>query len=708
MRPVHGSTDPGTADTQSYAWSVTKDGSAYASASGPAFAFTPDDNGTYAVTLTATDDDGGIGTDAKTITVNNVAPTLTLSGAAAVNEAATYTLNLSASDPGADAISAWSINWGDGTTQAVSGNPPSVTHTYADGPAMYTISAAATDEDGTYAAGNTVTVTVNNLNPTATFANDGDVDEGAPARFHFTGVTDPSSVDTAAGLRFDTDETLAHLTTDYTSGAVSSSPDSNYFFGDSGTYTVYGRVLDKDGGYSTYQSTVTVRNVAPTATLSNDGPVPEGSPANVRFTDAFDPAVQDRDSGFHYSFATDPADLPTTYAAAGTAASRPFTFPDNGTYTVWGRIFDKDSGYRDYTTQVVVQNVAPTPTLAGAPASSPEGTAISLTGSYANPGSADTVTLAWSVTKSGNAYAAGTGASFSFTPDDNGSYVVTLTATDDDGGVGTDTKTIAVTNVAPTLTLAGAAAVNEGSAYTLNLSSSDPGADTISSWAVTWGDGTTQTVTGNPSSVTHTYADNGAYTISASAADEDGTYAAGNTVAVTVNNVAPTLTLSGAAAVNEAATYTLNLSAERPGDRRHQLTGASTGATGRPRPSAGNPSSVAHTYADGPNGYTIARDRRRTRTGPTPAGNTVTVHGQQRRPDPARCPGPSRGKRGRHGQPVGTSPTREAPTLSRKPGACRPATGRWSPAEPGAATRSFPPTTGPTPSPTPSETMTAG
>ena len=38
------------------------------------------------------------------------------------------------------------------------------------------------------------------------------------------------------------------------------------------------------------------------------------------------------------------------------------------------------------------------------------------------------------------------------------------------------------------------------------------------------------------------------YTISATATDEDGTFAAGNTVAVTVNNVAPTLTISGAAA----------------------------------------------------------------------------------------------------------------------------------------------------------------
>ena len=73
-------------------------------------------------------------------------------------------------------------------------------------------------------------------------------------------------------------------------------------------------------------------------------------------------------------------------------------------------------------------------------------------------------------------------------------------------------------------------------------------------------------MTGNPSSVTHTYADGTRnYTISATATDEDGTFNAGNTVAVTVNNVAPTLAISGATSVNEGSLYTLNLSSTDPG-----------------------------------------------------------------------------------------------------------------------------------------------
>ena len=60
--------------------------------------------------------------------------------------------------------------------------------------------------------------------------------------------------------------------------------------------------------------------------------------------------------------------------------------------------------------------------------------------------------------------------------------------------------------------LAALPARNEGQLYTLNLSSNDPGTDTITSWTINWGDGV-QIVSGNPASVTHTYADNGNFTI---------------------------------------------------------------------------------------------------------------------------------------------------------------------------------------------------
>src|SRR5262249_16646329 len=135
--------------------------------------------------------------------------------------------------------------------------------------------------------------------------------------------------------------------------------------------------------------------------------------------------------------------------------------------------------------------------------------------------------------------------------DGDASYTISATATNEDGTYAAgNTVLLAVLNVAPALAISGAADTNEGSSYTLNLSSSDPGTDTITQWTINWGD-TIEVVSGNPSSATHTYADGDAsYTISASATDEDGTFAGGNTVGVAVHNVAPALAISGASDVN--------------------------------------------------------------------------------------------------------------------------------------------------------------
>ena len=102
----------------------------------------------------------------------NVPPTLSVSGLASVNEGDVYSLNLSSSDPGSDAVISWEITWGDGYAQTVTGNPALVAHTYADDAESYTISAKTTDEDGTYNAENTIAVRVDNVAPQLTAIGD--------------------------------------------------------------------------------------------------------------------------------------------------------------------------------------------------------------------------------------------------------------------------------------------------------------------------------------------------------------------------------------------------------------------------------------------------------------------------------------------------------------------------------------------------------
>jgi hypothetical protein len=69
-------------------------------------------------------------TETFTITVNNVAPILTISGEDKAYTGVPYELFLSSYDPGHDTITSWTIDWGDGTVTEEEGNPSSVFYTY--------------------------------------------------------------------------------------------------------------------------------------------------------------------------------------------------------------------------------------------------------------------------------------------------------------------------------------------------------------------------------------------------------------------------------------------------------------------------------------------------------------------------------------------------------------------------------------------------
>ena len=246
---------------------------------------------------------------------------------------------------------------------------------------------------------------------------------------------------------------------------------------------------------------------------------------------------------------------------------------------------DKDGGTGFVSQTVTVTNVAPKPVIHGLPKgkggipTSPEGTRIALNATVTDPGTADVlagITLAWSVSKDGKDYTSGTGADFTFTPDDDATYVVSLTATDKDGpkrsGQTTTSAIISVVNVPPTLLISGPATVDEGSVYTLGLSASDPGADTIRYWSINWGDGTVpDQVPGSASSATHIYQDDTpplglkkVFVITAMATDEDGTYAAAKGVRVTGNNLAPTAGVVGPADGVPGQPRNFTLSADDP------------------------------------------------------------------------------------------------------------------------------------------------
>jgi hypothetical protein len=169
----------------------------------------------------------------------------------------------------------------------------------------------------------------------------------------------------------------------------------------------------------------------------------------------------------------------------------------------------------------------------------------------------------WSVSKNGSPFASGTGAQIDFTPDDNGDYVLTVRATDKDGGVSDPvSRQISVGNQAPTAVLANSGPVGEGAEAVFGFSSqSDAGADVASGFTYAWDwndDGVFEVSGSTSSSASHAFADDGSYTVRGRIYDKDGGFSEYLT-AITVNNVAPTASVIAPATIqhNKATTFTL-------------------------------------------------------------------------------------------------------------------------------------------------------
>ncbi|MFW6153899.1 MAG: beta strand repeat-containing protein, partial [Planctomycetota bacterium] len=190
-----------------------------------------------------------------------------------------------------------------------------------------------------------------------------------------------------------------------------------------------------------------------------------------------------------------------------------------------------------------------------------EGEAVTFdaTGSSDNEG--DDLTYSWDLNNDGTyGDSAEANPTFSWAQlvaagiDDDGSYTIGLELSDGTSTV-TGTTSLTVANAAPTIALTGDANVNENTAYTLNLGAvTDPGDDTPTAYIVDWGDGSDPNYYTTAGDKTHTYANDGNVTISVSVVDEDATHAGAGTLAVTVDNVAPSViegTTESLAAINE-------------------------------------------------------------------------------------------------------------------------------------------------------------
>ena len=187
---------------------------------------------------------------------------------------------------------------------------------------------------------------------------------------------------------------------------------------------------------------------------------------------------------------------------------------------------DDDGGVGSDTLVVTVANLPPQ-VDAGPDQTLNEGDTAGFAGSFTDPGTLDTHTFTWNF---------GDGSvevSVTLTPShtyaEDGVYTVTLTVTDDDGGIGADTLTVTVANLAPVVEAGPNQVVAQGETVDLAPASfTDAGVLDTHTALVDWGDGTTtvasvtQSNGGGTVDAGHVYATAGIFTVVVTVTDDEG------------------------------------------------------------------------------------------------------------------------------------------------------------------------------------------
>ena len=199
---------------------------------------------------------------------------------------------------------------------------------------------------------------------------------------------------------------------------------------------------------------------------------------------------------------------------------------------------DADENPYNFDIQGTGTNLSPSVGRDTAAVTVNEGSQAANTGTFSDPDGNATAALTASLGTVTPNNAAGTW-SWSHTPADGpaGPTTVTITANDGVNAAVTTSFTLTVNNVLPTIALTGNSAANLGASYSLGLGAIiDPGTDTVTGYSINWGDGNTESFSGNPTglSKTHTYTTSGSKTIAVSLTDEDGTYSNAGTKSVSV------------------------------------------------------------------------------------------------------------------------------------------------------------------------------
>ncbi len=432
--------------------------------------------GTFTLSLSATDKDTGVSpTTTAVVTVDPPPPVVVADagGPYTIDEGDALTLDATGTSAGPAATYAWDLD-DDGAFDDATGANPTVsaatlaTLGFGDGPAgpadvtVQVTEGPTVDTDAT-------TLAVVNVAPTATVDAVPTVVEGVPASFSFS-ATDGAAADAAAGFTYTIDWGDGSSPQAVTGGA---SVIVAHTYAADGTFVVAVTATDKDGATGA-ADTATV-TVDPEAVADAGGPytIAEGAPLTLDATGtSAGPTATfawdlDDDGAFDDATGASPTITAATLATLG------FGDGPAGPADITVQVTDGLSVDTDTTTLAVV-NVAPTAAVGTVP-TVVAGTAVSVPFSATDPAPADeaagfTYTIDWGDGSPAQAVTGGTGVTVDHTFAAAGTFTVTVSATDKDGGISTATGTVTVLAAAPVVVAdaGGPYTIDEGDALTLD------------------------------------------------------------------------------------------------------------------------------------------------------------------------------------------------------------------------------------------------
>ncbi|WP_031427815.1 PKD domain-containing protein [Flavimarina sp. Hel_I_48] len=459
--------------------------------------YTFEESGVYEVSLTVTDEKGLFDSQFLTITVNENTAPIAIASADLTEGKVAHTVNFSG-DASTDDVEIVTYSWdfGNGTSSDEM-NPQ---YTY-ETEGTYEVTLTVADDRGVENTSNAILISVLPANTAPVAIAEADVTSGAiPLAVQFTGSNSQ-----------DDSEVITYFW-NFGNGDTSDEANPSYVFSQPGNYTVVLVVEDEEGQFGVATLTVTagLDNTAPVAVIDG-GPFTGNTPLDVYFVG--DNSTDDKGV---VSYIWDFGD--GSFANVNNPTHR---YNSPGSYLVQLTVYDAEGLQDNAQTSVIVNSVgggaiAP---IAVANANITQGTSPLPVNFDGSESSDDTGTIAnyrWTL----NTVEISNVATFDYVFNEEGSYEVILTVTDEDGLSNSDNITIEVdaANIAP---VAVAQSDKTQGEAPLNVmftasASTDDNAITAYNWTIAG------TSISNAESFDYTFTESGVYEVNLKVTDAEG------------------------------------------------------------------------------------------------------------------------------------------------------------------------------------------